>query len=621
MKDNLHRNLKRGYTLVEVMMVLSIISLLAGVGYLVATNVRENTASTKLARDVAVVNQALTVFKVSGGSMADLTEPQAILNRLKTRLVGDDAKAMAGLKDGLVDSRLAVQIQTAAQAGTNEERAYWSATSGSFYIAKNGAEGIREFYLDEALAAVDYGTATRRSSFDLAKQKQWVWDYSNNTAGSKAGPSGVPLGNPGTTPGNPGTPPGALKLNPPVFSIPTGNYALGTYPKSLTLTNPNPAGSSNILYSVNGTDWRNYSGALAVNPGDKVDAMIGALDPDKWIDSDKGTERYTTSPLAPVFDLTFDKTAYSYIDLGGALIPGSSPTTPSSKSGVLKLTNGDAIPSTYQSSTYFVAKWTMDGSSPLTSSTAVKGTDFTNGFAQQQIPLKLSDYGTNAEVTVKAASSSLQTSVLSDSSVVQKKLGIQELSLRAPIVTVKDRDVTMALDTQYGDLPVGSRIYYTTDGTDPGDASGKPARGTLYTGPFTMSGTTGTTLKVIARVYAPDTYAQWFDPSTSVSQDVKIPAAIDFFVGGNFYFNKGSGTVMRNIAKLKGGGTVDSSFDVGQGTSENSLVGVIRQEPAGKVMAGGDFESVNNVARPAVVRLNPNGSVDTGFNAGLAGGK
>jgi hypothetical protein len=48
---------------------------------------------------------------------------------------------------------------------------------------------------------------------------------------------------------------------------------------------------------------------------------------------------------------------------------------------------------------------------------------------------------------------------------------------------------------------------------------------------------------------------------------------------------------------------------------------VIRQEAAGKVLAGGDFESVNNVPRPAVVRLNANGSVDTGFDAGLAGGK
>ena len=63
------------------------------------------------------------------------------------------------------------------------------------------------------------------------------------------------------------------------------------------------------------------------------------------------------------------------------------------------------------------------------------------------------------------------------------------------------------------------------------------------------------------------------------------------------------------------------SFDVGAGTNANSLVGVIRQVSAGFVFAGGDFETVNNVARPAVVRLNANGSVDSSFDAALAGGK
>jgi Domain of unknown function (DUF5122) beta-propeller len=78
---------------------------------------------------------------------------------------------------------------------------------------------------------------------------------------------------------------------------------------------------------------------------------------------------------------------------------------------------------------------------------------------------------------------------------------------------------------------------------------------------------------------------------------------------------------MRNIARLVGNGAVDPTFDVGSGANVNSLVGVLRQASTGMVYAGGDFESINSVPRAAVVRLNPSGAVDSGFDAGLEGGK
>ena len=36
-----------------------------------------------------------------------------------------------------------------------------------------------------------------------------------------------------------------------------------------------------------------------------------------------------------------------------------------------------------------------------------------------------------------------------------------------------------------------------------------------------------------------------------------------------------------------------------------------------KVLVGGDFTTINNVGRPRIARLNPNGSVDQSFNPGL----
>ena len=77
-----------------------------------------------------------------------------------------------------------------------------------------------------------------------------------------------------------------------------------------------------------------------------------------------------------------------------------------------------------------------------------------------------------------------------------------------------------------------------------------------------------------------------------------------------------SGNLMRNIARLGNSGQVDLRFDTGTGASSGSFVGVVRQTPAG-VMAGGDFDSLNGTLRPAVVRLNANGAVDTSFDASL----
>ena len=73
-----------------------------------------------------------------------------------------------------------------------------------------------------------------------------------------------------------------------------------------------------------------------------------------------------------------------------------------------------------------------------------------------------------------------------------------------------DLEATISLDPSYGDLPVGARIYYTTNGTDPGDVGGEPVTGTLYTGPFAVDltgsvelGSCTNAVTVVARVYGP----------------------------------------------------------------------------------------------------------------------
>lgn len=90
--------------------------------------------------------------------------------------------------------------------------------------------------------------------------------------------------------------------------------------------------------------------------------------------------------------------------------------------------------------------------------------------------------------------------------------------------------VEIELDTLSGEIPAGARIYYTLDGSDPGDNNDEPNAGdyTLYTGPFLVSQPDGQPIK--ARVYSPSGAKQWF--STSSDNEIVWPqlTSVEFTV-------------------------------------------------------------------------------------------
>jgi uncharacterized delta-60 repeat protein len=57
---------------------------------------------------------------------------------------------------------------------------------------------------------------------------------------------------------------------------------------------------------------------------------------------------------------------------------------------------------------------------------------------------------------------------------------------------------------------------------------------------------------------------------------------------------------------------VDSSFNALGGPS--GLVRVLAIQPDGKVLIGGEFTLVNNIARSRIARLNTDGTLDTSFD-------
>ncbi len=84
-------------------------------------------------------------------------------------------------------------------------------------------------------------------------------------------------------------------------------------------------------------------------------------------------------------------------------------------------------------------------------------------------------------------------------------------------------------------------------------------------------------------------------------------------VGDFEFFN---GTAAKNIVRLNSNGSIDNTFNTGTGPNNLPFVNnisSIRLMENGKILLRGLFQSFNGVSRNRLVRLNSDGSVDTGF--------
>ena len=86
-------------------------------------------------------------------------------------------------------------------------------------------------------------------------------------------------------------------------------------------------------------------------------------------------------------------------------------------------------------------------------------------------------------------------------------------------------------------------------------------------------------------------------------------------IGGLFTSYNGSIPAGR-VARLQRDGSYDATFVTGSGF--NSWVYALTVQGDGRILAGGDFTSYNGSTRNRLVRLNANGSADTGFTIGSA---
>lgn len=115
-----------------------------------------------------------------------------------------------------------------------------------------------------------------------------------------------------------------------------------------------------------------------------------------------------------------------------------------------------------------------------------------------------------------------------------------------------------------------------------------------------------------------DTY---FNPNLFFNNDVYSVALQPdgkILVGGDFTIV--SGQPVNRIVRLSSDGYLDTTFLTTLLSGANGGVRTVVNQTDTRVVLGGEFTSINGVARNGVARLNYDGSLDTGFNPGSGAG-
>jgi uncharacterized delta-60 repeat protein len=106
---------------------------------------------------------------------------------------------------------------------------------------------------------------------------------------------------------------------------------------------------------------------------------------------------------------------------------------------------------------------------------------------------------------------------------------------------------------------------------------------------------------------------------------VKIQNDGKILCGGKF--SQFNGQAKASMVRLNSDGTIDNSFNIGAGFkniinsfTQDGIIKTIDIQNDNKIIVGGKFLKFNNIVKINLVRLNSNGTIDTGFNIGIGGG-
>ena len=121
----------------------------------------------------------------------------------------------------------------------------------------------------------------------------------------------------------------------------------------------------------------------------------------------------------------------------------------------------------------------------------------------------------------------------------------------------------------------------------------------------------------ILRLNADGSLDTSFDPGDELTDDVRaigLQPDGKLILGGNLIENFPFGVIRPRIIRLNADGSVDSSFDPGDGFNSYPLAFFIQSD--GKIVTSGDFTTYNGTTIRGIARLNSDGSLDASFDPG-----
>ncbi|MDH5178963.1 MAG: hypothetical protein OEZ39_02640 [Gammaproteobacteria bacterium] len=158
-------------------------------------------------------------------------------------------------------------------------------------------------------------------------------------------------------------------------------------------------------------------------------------------------------------------------------------------------------------------------------------------------------------------------------------------------------------------------------GFDSGIETAIPAEdgsGDMYVGGY-FTAYNSTIQRRLVRLNSDGTIDAGFDTGAGFNNSVLSVAIAeggsgDIYVGGNF--TSYNGTTVNRLVRLNSDGSIDTTFDVGSGfdLTVNSIA--IANDGTGDIYVGGSFTSYQGTTINRIARLNSDGSIDTGFNVG-----
>ncbi len=126
----------------------------------------------------------------------------------------------------------------------------------------------------------------------------------------------------------------------------------------------------------------------------------------------------------------------------------------------------------------------------------------------------------------------------------------------------------------------------------------------------------GITRNNIVRVLPNGSIDTTFNPGNGAFSDVNAALLLPngkILITGNF--SSYNGVEVNGISRINSDGSLDSTFNAGTGLNGIVRLGyALGRQPDGKILVGGNFTSVNGIARRGLARLNENGDLDLSFN-------